>query len=159
MWEVAVGLLAVGLIVGLGFLFARLITRKDPKFLDAEAQRVLFLAIQEKIERIPDITISKVVGKTNVDRGAFGEMVSFLRLKAEYDKVIPFHDVVDFIGIRFGKEGKDGAIDFIDIKTGGARLTREQQALRNLIKEKKVNFLKVHLTIDDCVNKDNTDAD
>jgi predicted Holliday junction resolvase-like endonuclease len=138
------------LILALGAM-TLFIFKRDKKVNQVEFLDQLQKDLSEKIAKIPDVVINKAIGHTNVGRGAFGEMISFLRLKAEYDKIIPFHDIVDFIGIHFPKEDKEESIDFIDIKTGKARLTREQNMLKSLIKEKKIGFIKISLTVNDTI--------
>jgi len=112
-----------------------------------------FNSIINKIDEIPDIVIKKATGKTNYERGNLGELIAFLQLKSGYDKILPFHDIVDFIGIRFPNKDETGTITFIDIKTGNARLTKEQKALQEIIENKNIQFSKVKININDIVCK------
>lgn len=143
-------------------LFALILARRMMQ----QAQRMSKMSagdvssIKVALAQIPDKTVSKAVGRSSVERGSLGEMIAFLKLKADYDRVLPFHDVVDFIGIRFPRANQEGCIDFIDIKTGRARLTKEQIALRKMIQENRIGFHKVKLTVDDLIKRDvSTDAD
>jgi hypothetical protein len=144
---IAFGIVAIVLILALTttWFIATLVQKKNAQQPFDAAVKVL----EEKIGKIPDITVNKVVGRANVERGSVGELVAFLRLKADYDKIIPFNDVVDFICIRFPRDGVEGALDFIDIKTGQARLSKDQMALKAIISDKLINFKKVTLTMDD----------
>ena len=67
----------------------------------------------------------------------------WLKLNADYDRIIPLGNIVDFICIKLPKDGKEGHIDFVDIKTGGsAKLSKDQVGLKRLIEEKKIKFIK-----------------
>jgi CBS domain containing-hemolysin-like protein len=115
---------------GVALFFATLKMRKTPleeaSQIAGDARHAEILGI---LSKIPDITINKAVGTTNVERGSLGEMISFLRLKNTYDKVLPFHDVVDFIGIKFPADKEPGSLDFI--------------------KDRKINFIKMHVDVND----------
>jgi predicted Holliday junction resolvase-like endonuclease len=54
---------------------------------------------------------------------------------------------VDFICIKFPKDGEEGYVDFIDIKTGDAsRLNKDQSNLKELIDKHKIRFIKMKVS-------------
>lgn len=113
--------------------------------------------IHKAIEGIPSKVLQSIVSKNNNHKGDLGELVSFMRLGAAYDRVIPLANVVDFLAIKLPTETTEGYIDFIDAKTGKASLSKEQKAIKKLIEEKKVNFIKLRINID--TGLDNGDSE
>ena len=100
--------------------------------------------INQAIAEIPDRVLKSITSSANVKKGALGELVGYLELKASYDRIIPLGNIVDFIGIKFRGPDGEGHIDFIDIKTGkSARLSKDQKALQQLIMDKHIKFVKV----------------
>lgn len=156
-------ILIVAIGVTLGFVASLALWVRELRKMRSEVSPLVLEDLQpikSALAQIPDKTVSKAVGRSSVERGSLGEMIAFLKLKADYDRVLPFHDVVDFIGIRFPRANQEGCIDFIDIKTGRARLTKEQIALRKMIQENRIGFHKVKLTVDDLIERDtSTHAD
>ena len=104
--------------------------------------------VYRMIDQVPNKVLQSIISSNNNLKGNLGEMMGYLKLKAEYDRVIPLGNITDFICISFPKEGRDGHIDFIDCKTDKARLSKDQLALRKLIQEKKINFIKLSFKID-----------
>jgi predicted Holliday junction resolvase-like endonuclease len=99
--------------------------------------------IHKALDQVPQRVLTAVTSSTNNLKGNLGELIGFLKLNAQYDRVIPLGNIVDFICISLPKDGKPGHIDFVDIKTGGsAKLSRDQVQLKKLIEEKKINFIK-----------------
>ena len=96
------------------------------------------------ITEMPEKILKSINSSTNVKKGALGELIGYLELRASYDRIIPLGNIVDFIGIKFNSDDEEGYIDFIDIKTGkSARLSKEQKSLQRLIERRKINFVKV----------------
>jgi len=96
------------------------------------------------ISEIPGKVLKSITSSTNVKKGALGELVGYLELKAKYDRIIPLGNIVDFIGIKFNSEDEIGHLDFIDVKTGkSARLSKDQKSLQDLIVNKNINFIKI----------------
>lgn len=101
-------------------------------------------AVHRAIDQIPNKVLQTVISSTNNLKGNLGELIGYLKLHAAYDRIIPMNNIVDFIGIVLPKEGKEGRIDFIDIKTGSsAKLSKDQVQLKKLIEEKKISFIKL----------------
>ena len=102
------------------------------------------------LDKIPSKTLNTIQGSVNTTSGKLGELIQYLKLQSTYDRFIITNDICDFIGIRFGREGVEPAIDFIDVKTGNAaRLNPDQKKLRAIISEKKncINFVVVKTEI------------
>jgi hypothetical protein len=99
--------------------------------------------VYKALDQVPQRVLTAVISSTNNVKGNLGELIGFLKLNAQYDRVIPLGNIVDFICISLPKDGKPGHIDFVDIKTGGsAKLSRDQAQLKKLVEEKKINFVK-----------------
>lgn len=96
------------------------------------------------IDRLPTKVLDSITSSTNFNKGKLGEMIGYLQLNAEYDQLICFGSITDFIGIKFPKDGQGGSLDFIDLKNGSsARLSSNQKGLKQLIEEKRIRFIKV----------------
>lgn len=70
-------------------------------------------------------------------KGELGEVVVYGALERDYKVVIPVGrgQPIDFIGI------KDDGIDFIEVKTGGKSLTKNESKLKDLVQGKRVNYI------------------
>ena len=112
--------------------------------------------LEDKINEMPTKVLQSIVGSTNTHKGALGELIGYIQLRASYDRIVPLGNIVDFMCIKFPTEEEEGHIDFIDIKTGKfSRLSKDQRALQKLIDEKKINFVK--LKVDSGDTKSETD--
>lgn len=101
-------------------------------------------AVHRALDAIPNKVLQAVISSSNNLKGNLGELIGYLKLHAAYDRIIPLGNIVDFICIKLPKDGKEGHIDFVDIKTGGsAKLSKDQVQLKKLIEEKKINFVKL----------------
>lgn len=99
--------------------------------------------VHRALDALPNKVLQSIVSKNNNLKGEVGELIGFMQLQAAYDRVIPLGNIVDFIGIKLPREGQDGTIDFIDIKTGKAKLSKDQVQMRKLVEEKKIRFIKM----------------
>lgn len=96
---------------------------------------------QDLKKEVPEKVLQSITGSANNYKGRYGELVGYLSIRAEYDKVIPLGDIVDFVGIRYDSEGKVGSVDFIDIKSGkSARLSPDQRKMKALVDDNKIGF-------------------
>lgn len=103
----------------------------------------------QKLESLPGRVLDSITGSISNQKGKLAELIAYLNLKANYDRIIPLGNIVDFIGITFPKEGTPGTFDLIDIKNGrSARLSEDQKQLQKLIQEQKIQFVKVKVTTD-----------
>lgn len=99
-----------------------------------------------EVQRIPAKVLQSVQGSVNANKGVLGELISVIKLRAEYDRIIPISNIVDFICIRLPTETREGTVDFVEVKSGKARrLTNEQKQLQKLLEDKKVQFVKVEV--------------
>jgi len=128
----------------------------------SEPQKQTFVSIDTRqieaaIHDIPSRITQSIVNTTNTYKGAVGELIGYLQLKASYDRIIPLGDIVDFVCIKFPKDNVPGRIDFVDVKTGDkARLSKDQRVLRTLIQTKQINFIQLKVT-DDPVSDPTSD--
>ena len=99
-------------------------------------------SIIRAIDGIPSGVLKAVQGSINPRKGKIGELLTLLELKGEYDIIIPLGQPIDFIGIS--KE----SIDFIEVKTGGSRLTDHEKQIQDLVREGKVGFRCVRYDIE-----------
>jgi predicted Holliday junction resolvase-like endonuclease len=99
--------------------------------------------IKKVLDEVPAKVLETIKGSTNNLKGDLGEMIGYLKLHSSYDRIIPFGNITDFICIRFPKDGDPGTLDFIDIKTGSARLSKDQRSLQKLIEDKQIRLLKL----------------
>jgi predicted Holliday junction resolvase-like endonuclease len=103
--------------------------------------------LEEAIRGIPTKVLQSIQSSTNTKKGVLGELIGYIQLEAEYDRIIPLGNIVDFLAISLPKEDNPGKIVFIDVKTGkSARLSVEQRAVRKLIESKRIEFLKLSIT-------------
>lgn len=124
--------------------------------------------LEDAIKAIPTKVLQSIQSSTNTRKGALGELIGYIELEAEYDRIIPLGNIVDFMCIKFPEISKtgmrtdgtipEGRIDFVDIKTGkSARLSKDQRMLQQLIKDKKINFVKV--TVNTQTSENDTQID
>jgi predicted Holliday junction resolvase-like endonuclease len=100
--------------------------------------------LEKIVSEVPEKVLRSITSSSNVKKGALGELIGYVEIKATYDRIIPLGNIVDFIGIKFDTKDEQGYIDFIDVKTGkSARLSKDQKALQQLVSEKRINFIKV----------------
>ncbi len=97
----------------------------------------------------------------NVIKGEINQILGTFSLLNEYDEVMLLSSTsgnasMDLIGVN------QDAVDFIEIKTKGAGLTKGERKVRKLIEEKKVNYrivgaeLPVDFLIEDRESQKNT---
>ena len=144
-------------LLGIGLTQRRLLAKIDTKEnhtldlsgIPAPQVVVNLQPLEDAIRGIPTKVLQSIQSSTNTKKGALGELIGYIQLEAEYDRIIPLGNIVDFMCIKFPKQLSDGVIDlgqvdFVDIKTGkSSRLSKDQRELQTLIKDKRVNFVKV----------------
>jgi predicted Holliday junction resolvase-like endonuclease len=97
--------------------------------------------LEEMKKAIPEFVLQSLMGTANTQKGKLGEIIGYLSLKAEYDRIVPLGTIVDFLAIKFPSDESPGCIDLIDIKTGkSARLSPDQRKLRDLVRDGQINF-------------------
>ena len=151
---ISFGFVFLGITYGLYISFKRNKNNKEDEIKDKILEEVRFemrtlITYHNEfnnkiISEIPDKVLKSINSSTNVKKGALGELIGYLELKAKYDRIIPLGNIVDFVGIKFKSADEEGYVDFIDVKTGkSARLSKDQKALQDLIINKNINFIKV----------------
>ncbi len=91
---------------------------------------------------LPKAVLRSIQSSINPRKGKVGELVTLLRLNAEYDRIIPLGQPVDMIGIS------EEWIDFIEVKTNSGRLSDMERHIQELVNNKKDRFIGVKTTND-----------
>jgi predicted Holliday junction resolvase-like endonuclease len=118
--------------------------------------------LTSEMKGIPETVLTSISNSSNTHKGKLGELIGYLSLKAEYDRIIPLGSIVDFMCISFPKDGRPGRLVFIDVKTGkSARLSPDQRILKKLIQDKSIEFMKLDVESIDVlgVNDEGTSTD
>lgn len=110
-------------------------------------------ALERSIKDLPNKVLQSIQGSANVHKGALGELIGYIQLRAAYDRIIPIGNIVDFICIKFPEGENEGFIDFVEVKAGNARLDKDQKKLQKLIKDKQIKFVTMRIT-DSSVSND-----
>lgn len=128
--------LLLGIIVGIIFMFILEGRRKKGE----EGTRGMggqeMLALADEMRKLPVRVLHTVQGSISPKKGKVGELIFYTRLLSEYDRLIPLGQPIDFIGIKNRR-----SIDFIEVKTGGAGLSREETEIKRLVEEGNIRFL------------------
>ena len=91
--------------------------------------------IQNLLEDLPRDVLNSITRSTGTRSGKLNELLATLEL-TKYDRLFYLGDPVDFVGVKY-----DEGIDFIEVKTGRARLTEDEKKLKDLIDLKMVNYV------------------
>lgn len=107
--------------------------------------------MDELVKGLPQKVLESIRGSASNLRGDLGEYIQLLKLKADYDIIMPMGDIVDYICIKFPDEetGFLGALDFVEVKTGNSRLSQSQKKVRSVIQNKAINFKQVLVRLND----------
>ena len=75
-------------------------------------------------------------------RGQFAEQMApyFPDFPAKPSELIFVGKPIDFIAFEGMDEGSVGAISFIEVKTGNARLSKRQQQIKDVVEKGRVRF-------------------
>lgn len=111
--------------------------------------------LEDKIAELPNKVLQSVQGSINANKGAIGELIGYIQLRASYDRIIPLGNIVDFVCLDFPTEHSDGKIIFVDVKNGKhARLSKDQKILKKIINSKNIEFLELKVSIQDKLNEE-----
>ena len=100
--------------------------------------------VEDMLKGLPNKVLYSIQSSVNTKKGALGELIGYIELEARYDRIVPLGNIVDFMCVKFPVDDDEGRIDFVDIKTGrSSRLSKDQRLLQQLIKDKKINFVKM----------------
>jgi len=132
--------------------------REDSKPAPPPQVNVNMKPVEDAVKAIPNKVLKSIQSSVNTKKGALGELIGYIELEAQYDRVIPLGNITDFLCIKLPSDTEEGHIDFVDIKTGKyARLSKEQKALQQLIIDKKINFVKLSISTQTSETLDKTD--
>jgi predicted Holliday junction resolvase-like endonuclease len=156
-------ILITGIVVAVSFAAYYLI-KKRKKIVSLEElneldSKGLFLKksdlsrIEGRIGDLPRQIFESISGSVSEKKGKLGELVAYLKLSSEYDKLIPLGDIVDFIGITFPRDGYPGKLVFIDVKNGKAsRLSQDQKTLKKIIESNNIQFMKYKIETENVLS-------
>ena len=91
--------------------------------------------LQNLLEELPHDVLASITHSLGTRTGKLNELLATLEL-TKYDRLFYLGDPVDFVGVKY-----DEGIDFIEVKTGKARLTEDEKKLKDLIDSKMVNYV------------------
>ncbi len=91
--------------------------------------------IQDTLEDLPHDLLESITRSLGKRTGKLNELLATFEL-TKYDRLFYLGEPIDFVGIKY-----DEGIDFIEVKTGKARLTEDEQRLKELIDAKMVNYV------------------
>jgi predicted Holliday junction resolvase-like endonuclease len=97
--------------------------------------------IQDMLRDLPRDVLESITRSLGKRTGRLNELLATIEL-THYDRLFYFGgSPIDFVGIKY-----DEGIDFIEVKTGKARLSPDELKLRELIEAGKVKY--VPLTVE-----------
>ncbi len=115
--------------------------------------------LKTSLGKLPEFILNTLTGSANTHKGKLGELIGFLSIKAQYDRIIPLGNITDFIGIKLPTATNTGIIEFIDIKTGNqARLNKEQRLFKQLIINKQIGFKTIRIEELEGISDDTTSS-
>ncbi|MCK4368972.1 MAG: hypothetical protein KAV68_04825 [Dehalococcoidales bacterium] len=91
--------------------------------------------IQVALEDLPHDVLESITRSLGKRTGKLNELLATFEL-TKYDRLFYLGEPVDFVGIKY-----DEGIDFIEVKTGRASLTKDEKRLKDLIELKMVNYV------------------
>jgi len=91
--------------------------------------------IQDALEDLPHDLLESITRSLGKRTGKLNELMATFEL-THYDRLFYLGEPIDFVGIKY-----DEGIDFIEVKTGKARLSADEIKLKDLIETKRVNYV------------------
>ena len=92
--------------------------------------------IQDMLRSLPHDVLESITRSLGKRTGRLNELLATIEL-TQYDRLFYFGgSPIDFVGIKY-----DEGVDFIEVKTGKARLSEDERKLRELIEAGKVNYV------------------
>jgi len=96
--------------------------------------------IQDMLRDLPRDVLGSITRSEAVRSGKLNELLATIEL-AHYDRLFYFGgSPIDFVGINY-----DEGVDFIEVKTGKARLSEDERKLRELIEAGRVNYVPLNV--------------
>ena len=93
--------------------------------------------IQDALAGLPHDVLESITRSLGKRTGKLNELLATFEL-TKYDRLFYLGEPVDFVGVKY-----DEGIDFIEVKTGKARLTEDEKRLKDLIELKMVNYVQL----------------
>ncbi len=91
--------------------------------------------IQDMLADLPHDVLESITRSLGKRTGKLNELLATFEL-TQYDRLFYLGEPIDFVGIKY-----DEGVDFIEVKTGKARLTEDEKKLKDLIDLKMVNYV------------------
>lgn len=91
--------------------------------------------IQDTLESLPHDLLESITRSLGKRTGKLNELLATFEL-TKYDRLFYLGEPVDFVGIKY-----DEGIDFIEVKTGKARLSEDEMKLKELVDSKMINYV------------------
>jgi len=92
--------------------------------------------IQDMLRDLPRDVLESITRSLGKRTGRLNELLATIEL-THYDRLFYFGgSPIDFVGIKY-----DEGVDFIEVKTGKARLSEDERKLRELIAAGRVNYV------------------
>lgn len=92
--------------------------------------------IQDMLAELPHDVLESITHSQGQRTGKLNELLATLEL-TKYDRLFYLGGApIDFVGVKYGE-----GVDFIEVKTGKARLTEDEKKLKELIDLKLVNYV------------------
>jgi len=92
--------------------------------------------IQDMLRDLPRDVLESITRSLGKRTGRLNELLATIEL-THYDRLFYFGgSPIDFVGIKY-----DEGVDFIEVKTGKARLSEDERKLRELIEAGRVNYV------------------
>ncbi len=107
----------------------------ESKLRFALASAVSVKEIQDTLEDLPHDLLESITRSLGQRTGKLNELLATLEL-TQYDRLFYLGEPIDFVGVKY-----DEGIDFIEVKTGKARLSEDEKKLKDLIECKMVNYV------------------
>ena len=108
----------------------------EQKLLFALASQTSVKEIQDTLRGLPHNLVQSITGSLSKRTGKLNELMATFEL-THYDRLFYFGgSPIDFVGIKY-----DEGVDFIEVKSGKARLSEDEEKLRDLIEAGRVNYV------------------
>jgi len=91
--------------------------------------------IQDALDDLPHDLLESITHSLGRRTGKLNELLATFEL-TKYDRLFYLGAPIDFVGVKYGE-----SVDFIEVKTGKARLTDDERELKDLIESKRVNYV------------------
>ena len=91
--------------------------------------------IQDALEDLPRDVLESITRSLGKRTGKLNELLATFEL-TQYDRLFYLGEPIDFVGVKY-----DEGVDFIEVKTGRARLSEDERKLKDLIECKMVNYV------------------